>query len=752
MLKLSFSFMSLNHHHTTFFRLNLNNIQRLIISAHLASMKSNRSLPRFFLLAAVAMESNMLAVEGDSYVPLPKMIGDDSTLTSSFDDITGSYNIGDGETIKSKSATFIGICTSDSPFEFVVGGKSGRGVIGAQSTLLHNIAVDIIDPNNNNEGRVRVSRDKIFLNFFTGLATDDSSGFAGLPFKYKKLTSVQGTTVRVTCNDEEDPVDIVAFVEDKQRQVVEGYISKDPGSSDHTLEIVGDMALISKKDLHAESITPVAHGLSRKRNLMNAVKGSASPTSIVLAKSDDEVGMASHTTSPGPAVDITLVQMMIENGDGMLVPRTLPVLTKNGSDDARLRRLERGLDNIIRVQESSIDKNGDVTFKFEMLGMDEEETSLLQARIGIFDECSEEVKHIVDMKAMLSGNEPTLIVHGGWFRRALKMHDINCAWEPVLVNAVTSDPEDGHAVTGHIEQPIHTSIMKDDGDRRLSSIAVNSRRKLLQAMPSPEEIEISDEMKQGRKPEQSMTSSGGRKGESGIKRKLSVNRKKILVHGYCANDGRSPFTYNHFSDAIEFRDPDTSNPQPSNWSHHTFALKIARFAYDNSIDSCGIIAHSQGGPAALYLYTYYFSCLDYSAAGGSRMIQSVGSPYQGSPLGGYLAELGQIFDASCGYNHDLTTSGASNFLSNIPYWSRNQVHFKTTSVKDYWYSWDACSYVTDLLLSDPDDGATEKHRGQLPGGNNRGHTEGLCHTLSMNNPGQTANWSINNEMNINAKY
>jgi pimeloyl-ACP methyl ester carboxylesterase len=100
-------------------------------------------------------------------------------------------------------------------------------------------------------------------------------------------------------------------------------------------------------------------------------------------------------------------------------------------------------------------------------------------------------------------------------------------------------------------------------------------------------------------------------------------------------------------------------------SHDEFARLLDAFGdanYDNA--GCSIIAHSQGGAAALHLYTYYWSCLD--DAGNVRLIQSVGTPYQGTPLAGNIALLGNIFGVGCGYNYDLTYNGAAGWLSGIP--------------------------------------------------------------------------------------
>ncbi len=213
----------------------------------------------------------------------------------------------------------------------------------------------------------------------------------------------------------------------------------------------------------------------------------------------------------------------------------------------------------------------------------------------------------------------------------------------------------------------------------------------------------------------------------------------LLVHGYCSSNVWSSET-NHFTNESIFLDLD------QNRSHDTFAVMVGTFG--SSFSSFGIVAHSQGGAAALHLYTYYWSGLDY--ASGGRLIQSVGTPYQGTALAGNAAVLGQIFGIGCGTNYDLTYSGAASWLSGIPTWARNEVNYYTTSFKDYWWSYDYCHLVTDLLLNDPDDGTTEKSKGQLSSGVNRGHKTKWCHTSGMADPPQTTDGNRNNSMNSNA--
>jgi hypothetical protein len=209
----------------------------------------------------------------------------------------------------------------------------------------------------------------------------------------------------------------------------------------------------------------------------------------------------------------------------------------------------------------------------------------------------------------------------------------------------------------------------------------------------------------------------------------------MLVHGYCSGDAWGP-VQGQFASSVKFQDFN------QNRSHNDFALRIR--AFGDQFDSFGIVAHSQGGAAATHLYTYYWSGLDY--ASGSRLIQSVGTPYQGTALAGNLAAIGDVFGVGCGTNTDLTYSGASSWLSGIPSWARSRVNYYTTSFATAWWRWDYCNIGSDLLLSDPEDGTTERAYGQLPGAYNRGHKTGWCHTEGMRDPPQVRDSSRNSVM------
>jgi len=204
-------------------------------------------------------------------------------------------------------------------------------------------------------------------------------------------------------------------------------------------------------------------------------------------------------------------------------------------------------------------------------------------------------------------------------------------------------------------------------------------------------------------------------------------RTLLLVHGYCSGGSIWP--------AADYTAPKTVFLDPNqNRTHDQFALLLQQAVPPRT--SFGVVAHSQGGPAALHLYTYYFSGLD--SALGPRRIQSVASPYQGTPL----ASLGSF---ACGVNNDMTPAGSTTWLAGIPTWARSQVYYWTTA-----NSGSVCNFLTSLFLSDPEDGTVERTRGQLPGGNSMGHVTGWCHTTGMSNPANYTDSARNVNMNANA--
>ena len=212
----------------------------------------------------------------------------------------------------------------------------------------------------------------------------------------------------------------------------------------------------------------------------------------------------------------------------------------------------------------------------------------------------------------------------------------------------------------------------------------------------------------------------------------------VLVHGYCSS---GVWPVEQFAEASAFMDA------KQNRSNDEFAQLLGQFG--RQWNSFGTVAHSQGGMAALHLYAYYWSGLD--NASGARLLQSVGTPYQGTNLAGILATMGAWFGIGCGSNTDLGYDGAQAWLAGIPVEARAKVYYYTTSfATTNGYTNDYCDVATDLVLSDPEDGTVEQVNAQLPSGHNMGHTLGQCHSSGMRYPAQYLDASRNAVMSANA--
>ena len=213
----------------------------------------------------------------------------------------------------------------------------------------------------------------------------------------------------------------------------------------------------------------------------------------------------------------------------------------------------------------------------------------------------------------------------------------------------------------------------------------------------------------------------------------------VLVHGYCAQE--TPFTLENFTDFIVFEDWDQS------LSNDQFARHIIDFTKERNLSAFSIVAHSQGGLASVHLYAYYETGLDsysVSGSGSDRKIQTVGSPYLGTPLAGLLADIGYFFGIKCGSNLELTYEGAQAWLSKVPLEVQYDVHFYRTLYgkrKKY------CNFGTNVVLKGPNDGLVEVGKARLPFGRGEGISPGECHSVNMQWPSQCKNPRRNAEMN-----
>jgi hypothetical protein len=164
-----------------------------------------------------------------------------------------------------------------------------------------------------------------------------------------------------------------------------------------------------------------------------------------------------------------------------------------------------------------------------------------------------------------------------------------------------------------------------------------------------------------------------------------------LVHGYCAHE--TPFDTSSFSDYTLFLDLD------ANRLNDEFAVRIRDAA--SSFSSFGIVAHSQGGLASLHLRSFYWSPLDNS--NGGRRLQTLASPYQGQPLAGLLAKVGQALGFLCGSNDDLTYDGARLWLASVPMSARKEVYYWAAKYGNNGLI-HYCNLAANIVLGWPNDG------------------------------------------------
>ena len=531
------------------------------------------------------------------------------------------------ETVKSKVAFFMGKCSSDAPFEFFIGGASGRGAIGIPTEFIEGASLKIL-LGSAEAGKIVAMKDKAGQDFFMESdLSQEEAPYGGFPFAYNGRTSEDLSTVELSCSNP-NPINVIVIVSDDEHEFAKAKVSHRRTGDSIEVNLMDETKRHSKSNLQAVPLESM-NRLGRHLEVLEEGK----PESITLKKRQTK-DIATNEESTG----CSMIQMVLSDSSGLDVPKTLVVCDDQSSSQRRRRLLSK---NQVELENAEVDENGDVSFEFASLhtGNDANPNEVVvkfDARIGISSECKDEMIEVVDMDAMLLPFKPTLVVNGGWFRRAREIHGLNdCQWEPVVIDAIASDPEARYSYVAHMDSPVEAKVMtgvsSHGANRKLSIDELNNRRKLLTARASAEEMNITEEMTMGRKPEGFRTPIHGRK--------LSSTNKKILVHGYCPKTTGNPFPIGSFNNAIAFSDPDPVK----NWSIDQFARKIKEFANRNSIEGCGIIAHSQGGMAALHLYKSYWSCLDRSSKGRDRLIQSVGTPYQGTNLAGSLAVIAKVF-------------------------------------------------------------------------------------------------------------
>jgi len=244
--------------------------------------------------------------------------------------------------------------------------------------------------------------------------------------------------------------------------------------------------------------------------------------------------------------------------------------------------------------------------------------------------------------------------------------------------------------------------------------------------------EISREMLQGIAPETLLPS-----------RVQDVKKGLVLLHGYCSAENPWLNTKDLFTNGYYFNNPSAS------LTNEQFAAKVIQFANENKLTSYAMIGHSQGGMVAAHILNYYFTGMDNLDA-SKRLIQTVGTPFQGTTAAGSAANLAKSFGVACGSNFDLSIDGAKLWLSGISQETRQNVWFYTTTYPSGGFFGDYCSLPMNLILQYPNDGTTEMQYSSLPGANSMGNTLKWCHTADMKYPSQCRDKTRNALMNKNA--
>jgi len=162
---------------------------------------------------------------------------------------------------------------------------------------------------------------------------------------------------------------------------------------------------------------------------------------------------------------------------------------------------------------------------------------------------------------------------------------------------------------------------------------------------------------------------------------------------------------------------------------------VAAFALNNSLDNWAGVGHSQGGMALVHLHNYYWSGLEGPKTSG-RLVQTIGTPYNGVSGEGTGAKFIRTFGMGCGANYDLTRDGAKLWLAGITDHTLADVHYFTSTYAIGKLFGDHCSRPANLVLDWPNDGTTELNSGQLePPATNHGNTQKYCHIDGMAYPG-----------------
>jgi ADP-dependent glucokinase len=317
---------------------------------------------------------------------------------------------------------------------------------------------------------------------------------------------------------------------------------------------------------------------------------------------------------------------------------------------------------------------------------------------------------IVDVTSSANGQQVvSLEVDFRWFLKAL-------AVGPVSLQGVYIQDADTLI-------PLDTAAMIPvKMDRKVTAALLDF---VEQGSKSNEIVEVTEEMLRGIRPAWLANVSAS-----------NADCKVLFSHGLCASKNPWRLSEDQFPDSLFFLHADAG------MSNNEFAQRIGDFAASSGASCISTVGHSQGGMATTTLFERYWSYMDH--AGNGRMIQSVGTPWSGNGAGGWADLLG----SDCPLPYDLTTDGAPTWLATISADTRSNVYFFYTQYKKGPFA--NCNSLVNLVLSKPNDGATENKYAILEGANNMGLTYGQCHIEGMNHPASFLDRTRNADMFANA--
>lgn len=627
---------------------------------------------------------------------------------------------------KARVSHFLKRCSPSNPVEFPLSSGGGKGnviVIDNDADVLTGITVD--------GGDASLSFESAQRNAFGAITDNAEDGTTGVPFEYSGVGS-DGGTAAVFCSD-----NVLCYIQAKDE-----FDNDSVSYEIDTEEGVGGGATSRVEVPNARSGTRLAAEAIQRG-------GGTDANGRRHLKPSDQVAIGEATDnrisfdSDGRMNDAVLVQIETKTSDDRTIRRT--VVTPTFAATQAVQDIE--------LESSQINNDGDLELQFNSI-LPEDSFVLLQTVLQLV--CGGATSPEVSLKAMTKDYK--LVLNEGWILTAKEDLGAEDCEVIKIKEGIALDPEDGYVVVGHLDDSIDVAL------------DTSTRRHLRAKKPSEEQLNISVEMKEGRSPrvldfDSSDTDGIFEEHADGSHRNLQQNPNqplnfagykgaRILTHGYCAG-GTQPFPEDKFLFNLSFDNLE------NNWSNIFFAELLFNFSEVNDLQGCSMVAHSQGGLAALTMKTFFHSCLDSprlarKAVGleNARSIQTVGSPYRGTALQNSLTVIGDLIGIGCGFQEDLSEDGADKWLSTIPLEVRSNIYYYLTADRDVCEFFldprclQFCQAGTALLLTEPEDGVVEAIRSQLEGGNDQGVAFEQCHTGDMNFPDQTKDETRNTEMDF----